>query len=63
MNTFDSSHLEEVFDTFWIITVAFSADPLHLFDLSGLTRGLNVLEVNLGILREIDDGSQEVEQT
>ena len=60
-HSFLSSHLEEVFDTFWIVAVAFPADPLDLLDLSSLTCSLDVLEVNLRILREIHYGSKEVE--
>jgi len=48
-------YLEEVLDTFRVVAVAFSTDPLHLFDLARLARSLNVFEVNLRILTEVYD--------
>lgn len=56
-------YLEEVLDSFGVVAVALSADPLHLFDLSRLAGSLDVLEVDLWVLAEINDGTQEVEQT
>lgn len=56
-------YLEEILDSFGVVAVALSADPLHLFDLSCLTGGLDVLEVDLWVLAEVNDGTQEVEQT
>lgn len=56
-------YLEEVLDALWVIAVALSADPLHLFDLARLAGSLDVFEVNLGVLTEVHDRAQEVEQT
>ena len=36
---------------------------VHLFNLAGLAGGLNVFEMDIGVLGEVDDRSQEVEQT
>lgn len=68
MSVFDrSSHpchyLEEVLDTLRIVAVALSADPFHLFDLARLAGSLDVFEVNFGILTEVYNRAQEIEQT
>ena len=54
--------LEEVLDALGIVAVALTADPLHLLDLARLARRLDVLEVHLGVLAEVHDGAEEVEQ-
>lgn len=56
------SDLKEVFDTFWVVTAAFATDAFDLLDLSGFTCCLNVLEMDLGVLTEINDGTEEIEQ-
>ena len=58
-----NTDLEEVLDALRVVAVALATDALHLFDLPGFARRLDVLEVNLRILREVDDRSEEVEQT
>ena len=55
--------LEEVFDAFGVEAVALTTDSLHFLDLAGLARSLDVLEVHVRILTEVDDASQEVEET
>ena len=55
-------YLEEVFDPFWIIAVALSADPLNLFDLAGLTSSLDVLKMNILFLAEVYNRPQKVKQ-
>lgn len=55
--------LQEVLDTFGIVTVALTTYAFNFFDLSGLTRCLDVLEVDLWILTEIDYGTEEIEET
>ena len=55
--------LEEVLDTLRVEAVALATDALHLLDLSGLARRLDVLEVDVWVLTEVDDASQEVEQS
>ena len=56
-------NLEEVFDAFRVEAVALATDALHFLDLTGLARSLDVLEVHVRILTEVDDASQEVEET
>lgn len=56
-------YLEEVLDTFRVVAVALSTDPLHLFDLACLAGGLDVFEVNFGVLTEVHNGAQEIKQT
>ena len=55
--------LEEVLHTLRIVAVTLSADSLHLFDLARLAGSLDIFEVNLGVLAEVHNGTQEVEQT
>ena len=55
--------LEEVFDAFGVEAVAFATDALHFLDLASLARSLDVLEVHVRVLTEVDDASQEVEET
>ena len=57
------SLLEEVLDPLGVVAIALAANPLHLLDLSRLAGGLDVLEVNLAVLAEVDDGSEEVEES
>jgi len=40
--------------------VALSADTLDLSDLTGSSRSLNVLEVDLGVFAEVDNGAKVV---
>jgi len=54
--------LQKVLDALGVVAVGLAADALHLLNLARLARRLNVLEVNLRILAEVDDGAQEVEQ-
>ena len=55
-------NLEEVLDTLGVVAVALAADALHLLDLARLAGRLDVLEVDLGVLAEVHDGAQEIEQ-
>lgn len=57
------SNLEEVLHTFRVVAVTLSADSLHLFDLACFAGGLDIFEVDLWILAEVHNGTQEVEQT
>ena len=59
---FPPTNLEEVFDALWIVAAALTTDALDLLDLSRLTRRLDVLEVDVRVLAEVDDGAEEVEQ-
>jgi len=56
-------YLEKVLDALRVVAAALAADALHLLHLPGLARRLDVLEVDLGVLAEVHDGTQEVEQT
>lgn len=56
-------YLQEVLHTLWVVAVALSTDPLHLFDLARLAGCLDVLKVNFRVLTEIHNRAQEVEQT
>lgn len=55
-------YLQEVFHSFWIITVAFSANPFYFFDLARLASGLDVLKVDIWVLAEVHNRAQEIEQ-
>lgn len=55
--------LEEILDSFCIVAIAFTANSLNFFDLTGFASGLNVLEVNFLILAEVDNRAEEVKQT
>lgn len=55
--------LEEVLDFFGIVKVGLSADTLDLTDLASTGSRLNVLEVNLGVFAEVDNGTEVVVQT
>lgn len=57
------SDLQEVLHTFRVIAVTLPADSLHLFDLACLAGGLDIFEVDLWILAEVHNRTQEVEQT
>ena len=63
MTTLTSTYLEEVFNSFWVVAVTFSANTLDFLDLTGFACCLNVLEVNLRVLGEIYDRSEEVKQS
>ena len=54
---------KEIFNTFGVVAVGFTANSLHLFNLTGFTCGLDIFEVNLGLLAEIDDATQEVKKS
>ena len=56
------SHLEEVLHPLRVVAVALSADALHLLDLARLTGRLDVLVVDVWVLAEVHDGTQEVKQ-
>ena len=56
------SHLEEVFDSFGIIAIRFTTNAFDFFNLASLARRLDVFEMHLGILAEVDDRSEEVEE-
>lgn len=58
-----SFHLEEVFNSLWVIAVALPADSLHFFDLTRFAGSLDVLKVNIRLLTEIHNRSKEVKQT
>lgn len=55
--------LQEVLDALGIVAVRLAADAFDLLDLAGLARRLDVLEVHVGLLTEVDDGAEEVEET
>lgn len=57
------SDLQEVLHTFGVIAVTLTADSLHFFNLTRLAGGLDVFEVDLWILAEVHNRTQEVEQT
>lgn len=57
------SDLKEVLHTFRVVTVTLSANSFHLFDLSCLAGSLDIFEVNLWILTEVHNRTQEIEQT
>lgn len=54
--------LEEVLDFLWVVEVALAADALDFADLPSARRCLNVLEVNFGILTQVDDRTEVVVQ-
>lgn len=56
-------YLEEVFNTFWIIAIAFSADSFHFFNLPCLACSLDIFEVNIWVLAEVYNRAQEIKQT
>lgn len=56
-------NLQEILDTLRIITVALSTYTLHFLDLARLASSLDVFEVNFGVLAEVHNGAQEVEET
>ena len=49
------SHLEEVLNPLRVVAVALATDSLHLFDLTGLARRLDIFKVDLCLLTEVDD--------
>ena len=54
---------EEVLDFLRVVVVALSADALNLSDLVRASGRLNVLEVDFGVLAEVDDGTEVVIET
>ncbi len=61
--SFGVTYLQKILDTFWVVTVALSADSFNLFDLSCFAGTLNVFEVHIRVLTKVDNGTQEIEQT
>lgn len=59
----ETGFLEEVLDLLGVVKVGLSADTLDLADLAGTGSSLNVLEVNLGVFAEVDNGTEIVVQT
>lgn len=57
------TYLEEVFDSFGIITVTFTANAFDFFDLARFAGSLDIFEMNVGILWVVDDGAKEVKKT
>ena len=55
--------LEEVLDFLWVVVVALPADTFDLSDLVRAGSRLDVLEVDLGVLAKVDDGTEVVVQT
>jgi hypothetical protein len=55
--------LQEVLNLLRIVVVALSADTFNFSDLTGSRCSLDVLEVNLRVSAEVDDGSQVVVET
>lgn len=55
--------LQEVLHSLWIITVTLSANSLHFFNLARLTSSLDVFEMDILILTEVHNGTQEVKQS
>lgn len=57
------TNLEEIFDSFSVVTIGLTANTLDFFDLTSFAGGLNVLKVDFRILAEVDNRSQKVEQS
>lgn len=57
------SDLQEVLHALRVVAVTLPADSLHFFNLACLAGGLDVFEVDLWILAEVHNRTQEVEQT
>jgi hypothetical protein len=55
--------LQEVLDTLGIEKLVLTADTLNLTELASLDGSLDVLEDDLGVLAEVDNGAKEVEET
>jgi hypothetical protein len=49
---------EEVFDLFWVVKIALSANALDLANLTCTGGCLDILEVNLRILAKVDDRTE-----
>lgn len=58
-----NTNLQEIFYSFWVIAIAFTTNPFHLFDLTCLAGSLDILEVNISILTEVYNRSQEIKKT
>lgn len=56
-------YLKEVLDALSVVAIGLATDTFHFLDLSSLASSLDILEVNLGVLAEVDDRAQKVEQT
>lgn len=50
--------LEKVLDLLGVVEIALSANALDLTDLSSTSSGLNILEVDFGVLAEVDDRTE-----
>ncbi|CAI6082879.1 unnamed protein product [Clonostachys chloroleuca] len=57
------SFLEEVLHLLGIVRVTIAANTLNLIELAHLGSRFNILEVNIRVLRKVDDASQVVEET
>jgi hypothetical protein len=55
--------LEEVLDLLRVVVVAFATNSLHLSDLTSASGSLDILEVDFGVLAEIDDVSKVIVET
>jgi hypothetical protein len=54
--------LQEILDFFWVVKVAFATDALDFTDLACPGGGLDILEVDFGILTQIDHRAKVVVQ-
>jgi hypothetical protein len=55
--------LEEVLDLLRVVEVRFADDALDLADLTGASRRLDVLEVDLRVFRKVDDRAEVIVET
>lgn len=62
-STGQNIYLQKVLHPFWVIAVTFTADSFHFLYLTSLASCLDVLEVNIWILAEVYNGTQEIEQS
>lgn len=59
----DRTYLQKVFHPFWVIAVTFTADSFYFLYLTSLASCLDIFEVNIWILTEVYNGTQEIEQS
>ena len=52
------SFFKEVLNFLWVVEVALATDTFDFPDLACSRSSLDVLEMNLGVLAEVDDGAQ-----
>lgn len=57
------SYLEKILHSFRVIAVTFTADPFHLFNLTRLAGCLDIFEVDIWILAEVHNRTQEIKQS